>query len=116
MSRHDDFVLLGHMVEHGKEALELMGTQTRQEFAGNRLLFLAISRLIGIVGEAAAKTSPGMRTKLPGLPWPEIVGFRNRLVHGYADLNVGILWDTVKCDFPPMIEILERFLTDPESA
>lgn len=66
--------------------------------------------MIEIVGEAAARIPEPMRLKLPDLPWGEIVGFRNRIAHGYADLNVGILWDTVKYDFPSMIETLEKFL------
>jgi|CXWL01.1.fsa_nt_gi uncharacterized protein with HEPN domain len=47
---------------------------------------------------------------MPDLPWRHIVGFRNRLVHGYIEVDYDILWETIQLDFPPMIAILERFL------
>ena len=44
------------------------------------------------------------------IPWPEIIGLRNRLVHGYDSVDVNILWDIVQQDLPPLIEQLQAIL------
>lgn len=46
----------------------------------------------------------------PEIPWADIIGMRNRLIHGYDFVDLNILWNTVKIDLPPLIEQLERIL------
>ncbi|MDX1997939.1 MAG: HepT-like ribonuclease domain-containing protein [Thermoanaerobaculia bacterium] len=104
------------MLDFGREALELTAGRVRDDFATDRQLFLACSRLAEIVGEAASRTSPAHRDRMPEIPWRHIVGFRNRLAHGYLEVDFDVLWEAIRYDFPPMIEILERFLADHESA
>jgi uncharacterized protein with HEPN domain len=116
MSQHDDRDRLRHMLDFGREAFELTTGRVREDFDTDRQLFLACSRLAEIVGEAASRTSPALRDRMPELSWRHIIGFRNRLAHGYIEVDFDVLWQTIRYDFPPMIEILERFLTDPESA
>ncbi len=49
---------------------------------------------------------------LPSIPWQDIVGMRNRLIHAYFDVDVGIVWATVTEDLPPLISELEGVVPD----
>ena len=71
---------------------------------------LALVRLVEIVGEAANRLPIEDQSRYPSIPWKEIVGMRNRLVHGYDAIDLDVLWDTVRIDLPQLIEELERIL------
>jgi len=111
MTQHDDRVRLRHMLDHAKEAVEMLRSRNRADLESDRMLGLAIVRLREIVGEAAARTSAETRRSLPDLPWFEIVGLRNRVIHGYDDVDHDIVWETVVSDLPLLIEGLERHLS-----
>ena len=55
-----------------------------------------------------------MRQRQPDIPWGEIVGMRNRLVHAYFNVDIGLVWQTVQEDLPPLIAQLER-IVPPDS-
>ncbi len=67
-----------------------------------------------IVGEAASRVGAETREAHPSFPWREIVGMRNRLVHAYFEIDLRLVWDTVRNDLPPLIARLEP-LVPPES-
>jgi len=52
------------------------------------------------------------RAAVPNLPWPSIVGMRHRLVHTYFEIDYERVWTTVTDNLPPLMEVLERVLTD----
>jgi len=95
------------MLTHAREALELRGKRTREDLAESRILQLALLHLIEIVGEAASKVSPATRARLDQLPWRGMVGMRNRIIHGYDTMNIGVLWDTLEHDLPELVAKLE---------
>lgn len=111
MTRHDDTVRLRHMLDHSREAIEILRGRERSDLDNDRMLGLSIVRLLEIVGEAAARTTAETRQSLPDLPWSEIVGLRNRVVHGYDDVDYDIVWETVVGDLPPVADLLDRFLS-----
>ena len=111
MSRRDPGVRLRHMLLYTREALELSRGRTRADLDTDRMLNLALTRLLEIIGEAAARVPPETKTTLPGIPWPEIVGLRNRLIHGYDNVNFDILWAILVDDLPVLIAELERVVT-----
>jgi len=110
MSTHDDAVSLKDMLNHAREAVELLGDTSREAFRDYRVLQLALTRLVEIVGEAANRVSDATRQAHPNIPWPRIIGMRNRLVHGYDVIDYDLLWDTVTSDMPPLIAALERIV------
>ena len=112
MSRHDDRTSLHAMLNHAREATELLGNASREELAGNRVVQLALTHLVEIVGEAGNRVSEAMQQKTPEVPWPQIIGMRNRLVHGYDVIDFDLLWDTIVEDLPPLITSLERIVAD----
>ena len=103
MTRHDDRARLRHMLDHAIEAVALAKGRTRQDLDKDRLLNLSLVRLLEIVGEAAARLSSETRDLHPSIPWPDIIGLRNRLIHGYDIVDFDILWDIVNDDLPPLI-------------
>jgi uncharacterized protein with HEPN domain len=72
------------------------------------MLALSLVKCIEIIGEAAMKVGEPMRASCPGLPWANIVGMRNRLIHGYFDIDLDRVWDTVVDDLPPLVRELEK--------
>ncbi len=110
MSRHDDTVRLRHMLEHATEAVEMARGRTRADLDGDRQFALAMTRLLEIVGEAAGRISEPTRGKMPSIPWPNIVGLRNRLVHAYDEVDLDVLWATVQRDLAPLTVELRAFL------
>ena len=102
MSRDDPQVRLRHMLAYAREAVELMT---------DRALGPAFLRCVEIVGEAAGRIPVATRRRYPKIPWPQIIGMRNRLVHGYDIVDYDIAWSTVAHDLPPLIVELEKILS-----
>ena len=84
MSRHDDAITLRQMLDHTEEAVALAKGRARADIETDRVFFLALLKLVEIVGEAATRISEPMQAAHPESPWREIVGTRNRLIHGYG--------------------------------
>jgi uncharacterized protein with HEPN domain len=100
MSQRDDAVAMHHMLDHAREALELIGTRSRADIHSDRLLQLALTRLVEIVGEAASRVPHDTQGRFPDVPWREAVTTRNRMTHGYDVVDHDIVWDTVEADLP----------------
>jgi uncharacterized protein with HEPN domain len=63
---------------------------------------------VEIIGEAAARVSREERARHRAIPWEDMVGMGNKLIHGYDAVDLDILWDTVTDDLPRLIVELER--------
>jgi uncharacterized protein with HEPN domain len=110
MSKRREEIPLLHMLDHAREAMVLAQDRTRVDLDSDRLLELALVRLLEIVGEAANRVPQGARAMYPDIPWPQIVALRNRLIHGYDAVDLDILWQIVVQDLPPLVEALEGIL------
>jgi uncharacterized protein with HEPN domain len=103
-----DAIRLRHMLAAAEEAMEFAQGRSREDLDTDRMLSRAVVRDIEIVGEAASQVTAETRKGLPTLPWPSIVGMRHRLVHGYFDIDLDRVWDTLIDDLPPLISELRR--------
>ena len=112
MTRYDDNISLRHMLEHAREAVDLTQGKERADLTSDRMLELALTRLVEIVGEAARRVSRASQQKHPQIAWSPIIGLRNRLVHGYDAVDLDILWDIVQQDLPLLIAALETILDE----
>ena len=106
MSRRDDRISLVDMLNHAGEAVALLGEASLDDLAEDRVMELALRKLVEIVGEAANRVSEETQQCHQEIPWPQIIGMRNRLIHGYDDISLERLWDTINNDLPPLIEQL----------
>jgi uncharacterized protein with HEPN domain len=102
------------MLEHAREAVAMAKSRRRQDLDSDRLLNLALVRLVEIVGEAAARVPKENWTAYPQIPWSQIVSLRNRLIHGYDAVDFDILWQIVTGDLPDLISSLEKILSSEE--
>ena len=98
------------MLEYGREAIGLMRDKKRADLDTDRTLGLATLRCLEIVGEAASHIPESVRQQHPQIPWPQIIGTRNRLIHGYDLVDYDIIWSTIAEDLPPLIAELEKIL------
>ena len=107
MSPHEGDIRLRHMLDDAREAVAMVRGRTRRELDTDRQLNLSLVRLLEIVGEAAGRLPAEERVRHPGIAWAEIVGLRNRLIHGYDSVDYDILWQIVSNDLPPLIAALK---------
>lgn len=114
MAKREDAVRLRHMLDAAQKARQFVAGRTRAEIERDEPLTLALVRLLEILGEAAKSVSPETRQHCPKIPWKEIGGTRDRLIHGYFDVDWTILWEILTADLPPLITELERALAASE--
>lgn len=110
-----DLIRLSHMRDSARETLGFIRQRTRADLDTDRMLALAIVKELEIIGEAAARVTPETRAAIPQLPWPEIVGMRNRLIHAYFDVNLDIVWVTATTKLPELLAALDGFLSSGPS-
>jgi uncharacterized protein with HEPN domain len=110
MSRHDDQARLTHMLKHAIEAMEMARGRARADLDRNRQLNLSRVRLLEIIGEAATRVSAATQQEHHSIPWSAISSMRNRLIHGYDEVDFDILWDVVQQDLPELIPKLRAIL------
>ena len=110
MAKLDDETRLRHMLDYSRKLIEFTQDKSQADLESDEMLSLAVVRLIEIVGEAAANISAEKRSKLSQIPWPQIVGMRNRIVHAYFDVNYSVVWDTVTMNIPALVVELEAEL------
>ena len=82
MSKRDHYLALRQILAHAKEAVELSSKKSRQDLDSDRLLNLALTRLLEIIGEAANRVPEDVQIHYPNLPWLQMIAARNRLIHG----------------------------------
>lgn len=111
MSKHDPELALRQILLHAQEAVEIAARRTRLDLDEDRVLNLALTRLIEIIGEAANRVPDEIQEKYPALPWLQMIGARNRLIHGYDSVDFDILWAIIQHDLPVLISQLEEILS-----
>jgi len=109
MSRDDQYLL--DILEAAKLALSYVSGQTLHEFLNDTECQDAVIRRFEIIGEAARRTSQETRERLSQLPWSEMTGMRNLLIHEYDGVDLTIVWHAVQHNLPPLISELERIFS-----
>ena len=112
--RRDEAAYLLDMLLAAQDALEFSSALTFQQFARDRLRQNAIFKSIEIIGEAATHIEEKTKQENPEVPWQDIIGTRNRLVHGYFHVSLEVIWDILQKDIPELIDFLKR-LVPPEA-
>jgi len=89
-------------------AREFSRDVTFDEFRGNREKQFAIIHALEVIGEAAKQVPAPVRDEYPDIPWRDIAGMRDRLIHGYFSVNLERLWNTVQEDLPRLEAALKK--------
>ncbi len=110
MSHHDDMVRVRHILDHTREIVEFMRDKKRADLETDRILSLALIRLLEIAGEAASRVSGKFREQHGEIPWSHIVSLRNRLIHGYDSIDMDILWSILQNDIPTLVSYFEKIV------
>lgn len=107
-----DRIRLQHMLDASQAAVSHLSNRRREDLDHDRLLLNGVVRELEILGEAASRISPIVREQFSFLPWKEMIGLRNRLIHAYFDVNNQAIWLVVKESLPPLILQLQKILQD----
>ena len=84
------------------------GIQSLQEFQSNSMRVDATVFNLMQIGELAKESlSDEVKAQLTTIPWPQLYGMRNRIVHGYSGVNMNIVWDTIQMDLPELLSELQ---------
>jgi len=110
MTKHDPELTLHQILSFSEEAVEISRGKNRQDLDNERLLNLALTRLLEMICEAANRVPEETRTQYPDLPWFQMIAARNRLIHGYDNVDFDVLWSIIKNDLPEMVVRLKKFL------
>ena len=102
------------MLDHASEALNRVHGKSRAEFDHDRTLSLALTRLLEIIGEAASQIPRDEQARYSRIPWPEIIGMRNRLIHGYDSIDPDIMWQILTKDLPALAPELQNIFDSSE--
>jgi len=106
--QRDDTVFINHILDAAEKAVAYSKAYKREDLDNNEMLAFTMIHLLEVIGEAANSVSNVFRDEHKDIPWKHMVELRNRLVHGYFDINLDIVWDTVVKDLPPLIEVLKN--------
>jgi uncharacterized protein with HEPN domain len=112
MPNRDDRITLRQMLDHAREALNLVQGVKREDLNKQRVTSLALVQLCQIVGEAAARVTSETQIRYPEIPWKKIIGLRNRLIHGYDVIDYDIFWRILTADLPALVPALEKIILD----
>jgi uncharacterized protein with HEPN domain len=110
-----DLIRVRHMLAAAKEAMVFAAGKTRMDLEKDRLHMLAIIKSIEIIGEAASRVTETFKTENSNIPWNDIINMRNRLIHAYFDVNLDIVWQTIKTDLPDLIKALKEIIPPEET-
>jgi uncharacterized protein with HEPN domain len=103
----DEATLLD-MLRAARLTLRFSGSVDKAGFLGDLKTQAAVLHELLVLGEAAKRLSPELRAQHPDIPWRAIAGMRDRLVHGYDDVDLDLVWKTVSEDLPALIARLDR--------
>ncbi len=107
-----DRVRVLHKIDAAEEAISFIANVSETEFTRNKMATQTVIKEIEIIGETAAKISTETKNYYNNIPWQDILGMRNRLVHGYFDTDVKLVWNTVKHNLPSLISSMQKIIVE----
>lgn len=109
--KKDDAIYVKHIYEAIQKIEKYLRRVAYEKFSKNDLLIDAVVRELTIIGEAAAHISEEFRARHPKVPFYEIIGMRNRIIHEYFNVDLKIVWETCKNDLKKLKKIIKPLVT-----
>lgn len=109
-SKANDLIRMHHMRDATQAALDFVKARQRSTLDEDMMLAFAIVRALGIIGEAASQVTDEARMQYSQIPWVDIIGMRNWLVHAYFAVDLDTVWDTVTQDLPGLLKELDKLI------
>lgn len=103
-------MLLAHMGDCLDRILEYTNAE-RSRFDASRLVQDAVVRNLQTLAESSQRLSSEIKSTEPQIPWRELAGFRNVIVHGYLGVDLGAVWLVIEQDLPALDEAVRRMAT-----
>jgi uncharacterized protein with HEPN domain len=110
-----DLIRFRHMLDAAQAAIDHLSSRKREDLDRDRLLLNGVIRELEILGEAASQITAETRSCHPSLPWREMIGMRNRLIHAYFDVDHQAVWLVVKEHLPSLVVGLQAILQESKS-
>ncbi len=110
MNAEADRLRLRHMLDAAEKIVGFTESLSVSAFLANEEKQLAIVRLLEIAGEAANGLSNELKEEHTEIPWSQITATRNRLIHGYFDVDLNVVWQIVREDVPVLVTQLRAIL------
>jgi uncharacterized protein with HEPN domain len=108
MSRNDPLLL--DMLFAARRARGHVAGMTQTQFMTSELHQDAAIRSLEVIGEAASQISAQYRDAHPEIPWRDIIGMRNRLIHAYSNVSLDTVWDVLQDKLPELIGTLTALI------
>jgi len=100
------------ILESIQDIIDFTDGITIDQFSVDRKTVKAVTRCLEVIGEAANKIPNNIREKYPEVPWTEIIGMRNRLIHEYFGVDVNIIWQTIQEDIKPLYTSIKKLSSE----
>ena len=96
------------------KAMDFVKNMSYEEFTRDDKTVYAVVRAIEIIGEAVKNIPGNVRKNYPEIPWKDMAGMRNKVIHEYFGVKLNIVWRTVKEEIPPLKPLFEKILKELE--
>lgn len=106
-----DVALVLDMLSAARDAAEFVRGMDLDGFRASRLHQNAVIRSVEVVGEAAGRVSDATVAANPDIPWRSITGMRHRLIHGYADVDIDLVWSVTQHQLPELTALLDALIS-----
>jgi uncharacterized protein with HEPN domain len=104
----NDWVYIEHIIESIGKIEDFTREISRIEFDRNVMIQDAVIRNIEIIGEATKKISKQLTESHQEIPWSEMAGMRDKLIHDYLDVDLDVVWKTIEIDLPLLKEMISN--------
>jgi len=112
MSKRDTHATLSQIADHARRAQDLCAGKTLDQLLADWKSLLALERVLEILGEAVKRLPPELCEAYPNVPWRLVAGMRDRLSHGYDEVDHEILWNAVHQDLPNLLKTVDQMVLE----
>lgn len=114
MTANRDLESIIDIYYYSQNTISFVSGMTKAEFVEDQKTIAAVMYAIAVMGEATKRLSKEFRDQHSHLPWKQLAGLRDRLVHDYKNIDLDILWDVVAVEIPALLVNLEPLLPKQE--